>query len=280
MVPSLLPGLGALLGQRFSKNNDPAKSRKSVTSSKTSGSVASTSTNASIPSAKDEQMTQAANFKPIAKGAPKTREVFEIQARLMQGGYYSDAYMKGNGLDGDFGDNTVKAVKAFQEAKNIEPTGVVDWQTWNEIMKIDLKEGSAEKAKAGQKYASNQEKAVDFASYYVGYLEKSNAKDLNSTSGNAGSANFTRFGRDYAIMQQSNVHLNAQWCNMFVDGVMTEAFGEESARAMLGGYSAYTPETAANLAKLNNDYADYDANDVRTYNGTKLLKKPQAGDTV
>jgi peptidoglycan hydrolase-like protein with peptidoglycan-binding domain len=37
------------------------------------------------------------------------------------------------GVDGDFGDNTEKAVKAFQEFKNLPVTGVVDAQTWEAL---------------------------------------------------------------------------------------------------------------------------------------------------
>ncbi len=37
------------------------------------------------------------------------------------------------GVDGDFGDNTEKAVRAFQEFKELPVTGVVDEQTWTMI---------------------------------------------------------------------------------------------------------------------------------------------------
>jgi murein DD-endopeptidase MepM/ murein hydrolase activator NlpD len=37
------------------------------------------------------------------------------------------------GVDGDFGDNTEKAVKAFQQFKNLPATGVVDAQTWEAL---------------------------------------------------------------------------------------------------------------------------------------------------
>ena len=37
------------------------------------------------------------------------------------------------GVDGDFGDNTEKAVKAFQQFKNLPVTGVVDAQTWEAL---------------------------------------------------------------------------------------------------------------------------------------------------
>jgi murein DD-endopeptidase MepM/ murein hydrolase activator NlpD len=37
------------------------------------------------------------------------------------------------GVDGDFGDNTEKAVKAFQQFKNLPVTGVVDEQTWEAL---------------------------------------------------------------------------------------------------------------------------------------------------
>lgn len=37
------------------------------------------------------------------------------------------------GVDGDFGDNTEKAVRAYQEFKDLPVTGVVDEQTWTMI---------------------------------------------------------------------------------------------------------------------------------------------------
>lgn len=37
------------------------------------------------------------------------------------------------GVDGDFGDNTEKAVRAYQEFKDLPVTGVVDEQTWKMI---------------------------------------------------------------------------------------------------------------------------------------------------
>jgi peptidoglycan hydrolase-like protein with peptidoglycan-binding domain len=37
------------------------------------------------------------------------------------------------GVDGDFGDNTEKALKAFQQFKGLPVTGVVDEQTWEAL---------------------------------------------------------------------------------------------------------------------------------------------------
>ena len=39
------------------------------------------------------------------------------------------------GVDGDFGNATDKAVRAFQKARNLPETGAVDASTWNELLK-------------------------------------------------------------------------------------------------------------------------------------------------
>lgn len=59
----------------------------------------------------------------------KGNEVNTLQRLLNALGYSC-----GN-VDGDFGTNTDKAVKAFQKAKNLTPDGIVGGKTWDALLK-------------------------------------------------------------------------------------------------------------------------------------------------
>ena len=68
---------------------------------------------------------------PIAKGAPKSTSVQNVQAAL-----YSLGFIKPRaGIDGSFGPGTEKAVKAFQASANLKQTGVIDGNTLEAIDK-------------------------------------------------------------------------------------------------------------------------------------------------
>lgn len=55
-----------------------------------------------------------------------------IQKRLAADGFYNDA------VDGVYGNDTLTAVAAFQRAKNIEATGLVDDATWQALMEAPI----------------------------------------------------------------------------------------------------------------------------------------------
>lgn len=61
----------------------------------------------------------------LSKGM-KNNMVKEMQSKLIRLGYSCGSC----GADGDFGDNTLKAVKAFQKASGLEQTGVFDSKTY------------------------------------------------------------------------------------------------------------------------------------------------------
>ncbi len=85
-----------------------------------------------------------------------------------------------------------------------------------------------------------QEKLIKIAEKEIGYLEKKSNSDLDSKTGNAESANYTKYARDlYPALQ------GQPWCDMFVDWCFVQAFGEIKARQLIGGgFSAYTPTSA------------------------------------
>lgn len=84
------------------------------------------------------------------------------------------------------------------------------------------------------------EKLIDVARQEIGYLEKASNKGLDNKTANAGGNNYTKYARDiYPGLQ------GQPWCDMFVDWCFVQAFGEVTARQLIGGgFSAYTPTSA------------------------------------
>lgn len=91
-------------------------------------------------------------------------------------------------------------------------------------------------------YAS---KVVDIALAEVGYLEKKSNKSLDSKTANAGSANYTKYGRDMHKLYPSVMDFPAAWCDAFVDWCFQKAYGVSNAKGLLGGsFNDYTPSSA------------------------------------
>lgn len=99
------------------------------------------------------------------------------------------------------------------------------------------------------KYKSGEaEKVVNVAKKYNGYLEKKSNSQLESFKANAGYNNYTIFAKNYK--EKTGINVQAQpWCDCFVDMVFIEALGVSRAKELLGGFSAYTPTSSANLDK-------------------------------
>lgn len=91
-------------------------------------------------------------------------------------------------------------------------------------------------------YAS---KVIDIALDEVGYLEKKSNKNLDSKTANAGSANYTKYGRDMHELYPSVMDFPAAWCDAFVDWCFQKAYGVSNAKGLLGGnFNDYTPSSA------------------------------------
>lgn len=69
----------------------------------------------------------------------------------------------------------------------------------------------------------------------VGYLEKRSNADLDSKTGNAGDANFTKYARDLDAL--GNFYNGSKqgypWCDTFVDWCFVETFGRAEAQRLL-----------------------------------------------
>ena len=70
----------------------------------------------------------------ILRTGDKGLQVMSVQQLLQCGGYALPKY----GADGDFGEETEWQVKAFQKAKELPQTGIVDWSTWSYLIKGTL----------------------------------------------------------------------------------------------------------------------------------------------
>lgn len=102
-------------------------------------------------------------------------------------------------------------------------------------------------------YAS---KVIEVASAEVGYLEKKSNRSLDSKTANAGSNNYTKYGRDMHKLYPSVMDFPAAWCDAFVDWCFQTAYGVSNAKGLLGGdFNDYTP-ASAQLYKNKNAWGD------------------------
>lgn len=80
---------------------------------------------------------------------------------------------------------------------------------------------------------------------WTGYCEKKSREYLDDFTRNAGSGNYTCFGRDFTKLVNDGYDWNGEpWCDEYVDMNYVYEFGEDAARKLLGGFSAYTPASA------------------------------------
>lgn len=79
---------------------------------------------------KKEVKTVAITLNQLEKGA-EGKQVETLQRLLISYGFSCGD----SGVDGDFGNATLKAVKAFQKAKGLEIDGIVGSKTWEKLLK-------------------------------------------------------------------------------------------------------------------------------------------------
>lgn len=95
---------------------------------------------------------------------------------------------------------------------------------------------------------------INIAKAEVGYLEKKSNSQLDSKTANAGSANYTKYGRDMHAIYPSVMDFPAAWCDCFVDWCFYKAYGIANAKGLLGGdFNDYTV-ASAQLYKNKNAY--------------------------
>lgn len=108
------------------------------------------------------------------------------------------------------------------------------------------------------------DKVLKIMESWVGYLEKKSNSQLDDKTANAGSSNYTRFGRDYEKHMGVKGFLNVAWCAMFVSICFVEAYGLAAAKKLLcGNLFAYCPYFMSAFK-----------------NKGQLHTKPKAGDII
>lgn len=89
------------------------------------------------------------------------------------------------------------------------------------------------------------DKVISLAKTEEGYREKASNYLLDEKYANAGSGNYTKYGRDMHQVQPSNMDFPAAWCDAFVDWLFWKIFGASLARRMLcGDFDDYTVVSA------------------------------------
>lgn len=119
--------------------------------------------------------------------------------------------------------------------------------------------------------AYDKKKVIDVALAEVGYLEKETNSNLDSKTGNAGDANYTKYAHDLDTLKFYNGRKNGHaWCDVFVDWCFVQAYGKEAALAL-----TCQPSKAANNCgagcKWSRQYYE---------NKGQLHSTPEPGDQV
>lgn len=92
------------------------------------------------------------------------------------------------------------------------------------------------------------EKLIQIAKNEVGYLEKASNSQLDSKTGNAGSANYTKYWRDIKPSYQGQ-----PWCAAFISWCFMKAFGLDNAKKLLKHWPYVYCPTMADLFTLNSN---------------------------
>lgn len=86
---------------------------------------------------------------------------------------------------------------------------------------------------------------INIAKSEVGYIEKRSNYLLDSKTANAGSANYTKYGRDMHAIYPAVMDFPAPWCDAFVDWCFYKAYGIANAKGLLSGnFDDYTVASA------------------------------------
>lgn len=111
-------------------------------------------------------------------------------------------------------------------------------------------------------------KVLEIAEAEVGYLEKASYSNLDSKTGNAGSANWTKYARDLDKIGFYNGAKNGYaWCDVFVDWCFVKAYGVAMAQKLTG--------------QPNKSYGASCASSVNYYkNIGRYFKEPKVGDQI
>ena len=121
-----------------------------------------------------------------------------------------------------------------------------------------------------------QEKVTPEFVKWVGYCEKDKTSQIGTYEEpedkvkNAGRGNYTVFAKLYK--EKTGIDVQAQpWCDSFFDTILIHLFGVEKARALLGGFSAYTPTSASYYKKMGRYHQDPKEGDQIFFRNSKRI---------
>lgn len=123
-------------------------------------------------------------------------------------------------------------------ASNNKTTAMKNWKAFKALVKGYLDELSKTTTKpvVTQTAKSSATTVINVAIAEIGYLEKKSNSQLDDKTANSGSANYTKYARDFDERFPSwyNGKKNGYaWCDMFVDWCFLTAFGYEEALRLL-----------------------------------------------
>ena len=114
------------------------------------------------------------------------------------------------------------------------------------------------------------DKLIEVLKGEVGYLEKASNSELYSKTGNAGYANYTKYGYEMHKLYPATMDFPAPWCDSFCDWGAVEAFGAEIAEKLLHGFDDYT----VNSAQKYKDHGEWYTSPQR---GDQIFFKDKTG---
>lgn len=93
--------------------------------------------------------------------------------------------------------------------------------------------------------ANTVDKVISIAEAEVGYLEKKSNSQLYDKTANAGSANYTKYGKEMHDIYPTVMDFPASWCDAFCDWCFYKAYGVSTAKSLIGGnFDDYTVASA------------------------------------
>ncbi len=105
-------------------------------------------------------------------------------------------------------------------------------------------------------------KVINVAKGEVGYLEKKSNANLDSKTANAGSKNYTKYGKWYGDNPD-------YWCAMFVCWCFAQAYGDAAKNILCGGYSAACETMRSRFVKAGRYDKSPKVGDCIFFSGTR-----------
>lgn len=104
---------------------------------------------------------------------------------------------------------------------------------------------------------TDYDRILNYFIKWVGYQEKDSFKHIGESmekpedyTAFSGDNNYTIFAKDFKKLTGIDVQ-GEPWCDTFIDICFIKVFGLEKAKILLGGFSAYTPDSANYFKEKN-----------------------------